>query len=125
MSAASTVRTFQGQVQHRVEPGPDPARLGVLVAGALQLADLAQRPLADRLRQIGRLDAGAVVVRAVRLAVAELLADRLELLAQQVLPVALLDRLAYVRLDLVADLWDGERPSPDPGDCRVLPGPRA
>src|ERR1700742_258104 len=42
-----------GRAQHRVEPGPDPPRLGVLVAGALQLADLAQRRLADRVGQIG------------------------------------------------------------------------
>ena len=78
-------------LQHGVQPGTDPARLGRGVAGPLQPADLTQRRLADLVRQIGRLDARAVVARAVRLVLAQLLADRGELLAQQELPLALLD----------------------------------
>ncbi len=96
------------QVEDGVEPGADPAGLGVLIPGALQLVDLAQRRLTDGVGQRGPLDLGAVVVGAVRLALAELLADRLELLAQQVLAVALLDRLPDIGLDLVADLGLGQ-----------------
>ena len=54
------------------------------------------------------LDPGAVVARAVRLVLAELLADRGELLAQQELALALLDALADVLGDLVGDLLLGE-----------------
>ena len=35
-----------GELEHGVEPGTDPARLGALVAGALQLVDLALDSLA-------------------------------------------------------------------------------
>ena len=49
------------QLEHGVQPGPDPAALGALLAGAFQLAHFAQRSLADLLRQIGGFDAGPVV----------------------------------------------------------------
>ena len=87
----------------RIQPG-----LRVLVAGALELVDLAQRGLADVLGQVGGLDPGAVVVGALGLALAELLADRGELLAQQELALALLHALADVVADLVGDLDLGQ-----------------
>ena len=63
---------------------------------------------ADRLGQVGLLDAGAVVVGALRLALAQLLADRGELLAQQELALGLLHALADVLADLLGDLLLGE-----------------
>ena len=107
--AAATSCTVLGalvprQLEDRVEPGADPAGLRGLLAGALELVDLAQRGLADRLGQVGRLDPGAVVVRAVGLALAELLADGGELLAEQELALVLLQALADVLADLVVDL---------------------
>ena len=51
-----------GQVEHGVQPGADPAAFRALVAGALQLADLAQRGLAHVAGQVGRLDAGPVII---------------------------------------------------------------
>ena len=95
------------ELEHGVEPGPQVARLRALVARALELADLAQRLLADLLRQVGGLDAGAVVIRPFGL-VAELLADRGELLAQEVLPLGLVDAFAHVGGDLVAQLGLGD-----------------
>ena len=107
-SVLSSVRVVPRQLEHGVEPGADPAGLRALVAGALQLADLAQRGLADLVGQVGRLDAGAVVVGAVRLVLAELLADGGELLAQQELALALLHALAHVVADLLGDLELGQ-----------------
>ena len=49
-------------LQHRVQPGADPADLRRLVGGALQLVDLLERGLAHLLRQVGGLDPGAVVL---------------------------------------------------------------
>ena len=46
-----------GELEHGVEPGADPAGLGRRVGGALELVGLAQRCLADRLGQVGGLDA--------------------------------------------------------------------
>ena len=51
-----------GNLEHRVEPGADPARLGALVARALELVDLALDRLADVLGQVARLELGPVVV---------------------------------------------------------------
>ena len=107
-SVESSVRDVPRQVQHGVQPGADPAALRALVAGAFQLADLAQRGLADLLGQVGGLDAGPVVVGAVGLALAEFLADGGELLAQQELLLRLLHALAHVLGDLVVDLDLGE-----------------
>jgi hypothetical protein len=95
-------------VQDRVEPGADPARLRVLLRAALELVDLLEGGLQNVLGQVGGLDAGAVVVRALRLALAQLLADRRELLAQQELPLLLLHALADVLADLLADLLLGD-----------------
>ena len=97
-----------GQLEHGVEPGPDPGRLRALVAGALELVDLAQQRLAHGVGDVGGLDPAAVVVGAVGLALTELLADRGELLAQQELALALLHALAHVLTDLVGELDLGE-----------------
>jgi len=71
------------QLEHRVQPRADPARLGALFARALEPSDLAHCGLEDLLGQLGGLHAGAIVISTVRLAFAELLADRGKLLAQQ------------------------------------------
>lgn len=96
------------QLQHGVQPGADPAGFRALVAGAFQLADLAQRGLADLLGQVGGLDAGPVLIGPVRFALAQLLADRGQLLAQQEFLLRLLHALAHVLGDLVADLDLGQ-----------------
>ncbi len=97
-----------GQLEDGVEPGPDPLRLGVLLAGPLQLVDLAQQRLAHGVRDVGGLRPGAVVIGTLGLALAELLADRRELLAQEVLPLGLVDALPDVLADLLADLELGQ-----------------
>ena len=96
------------QVEHGVQPGADPAAFGALVAGAFQLPDLAQRGLADLVRQVGRLDTGPVIVGALGFPLAQLLADRVELLAQQELFLLLFHALADVFGDLVVDLDFGQ-----------------
>ena len=70
------------QLQDGVQPGADPAGLGGLVAGALQLVDLLERGLAHLLGQVGGLDAGAVVLllaSGVAVQLGQLLADGLQL----------------------------------------------
>ena len=76
--------------------------------------------LADGVGQVGGLDPGAVVVGALGLALAELLADRGELLAQQVLALGLLHALADVLADLVGELGLGEVVA-GPGDQGLEP----
>ncbi|GAA4953688.1 hypothetical protein GCM10023238_20250 [Streptomyces heliomycini] len=99
-------------LQDRVEPGADPGALGRLVGGPLQLVDLLERGLADLLRQVGGLDAGAVVVGllALLLAVefAQFLADGLQLAAQQELALLLVDALLDVLGDGLGDVLLGE-----------------
>ncbi len=96
------------ELQHGVEPRADVARLRVLVAAALELADLAQGRLADVLGEVRLLDPGAVVLGAFGLVVAELLADRGELLAQHELALVLVDALLHRLRDLLVDLALGE-----------------
>src|SRR5664279_2972099 len=95
-------------LQHGVQPGTDPARFRALVAGPLQPADLAQRRLADLARQIGLLHPGAEIICAVRFALAEFLADRGQLLAQQELALALLHPVPDVLTDLLGDVHLGQ-----------------
>ena len=76
--------------------------------------------VADVLGQVGGLDPGAVVVGALGLALAQLLADRGELLAQQELALRLLHALADVLADLVGDLGLGEVVA-GPGDHGLEP----
>jgi hypothetical protein len=102
-------------LQHRVEPGADPAGLRGGVTGPLELADLAHRGLVDLLGQLGGLDTGAVVRRAVGLVLTELLADRGQLLPQQELALRLLQALADVGVDALGDLLLGEVLAHPPG----------
>ena len=96
------------QVEHGVEPGADVRRLRALVAGPLEAVDLAQHRHAHLVRHVRGLDPGPVVVGAVGLALAELLADRGELLAEQELALVLLHALADVLADLLGDVQLGE-----------------
>jgi hypothetical protein len=101
------------QLQHRVQPGADPRPLGRLVAGPLQLVDLLERGLADLLRQVGGLDPGPVVVGllallCVAVQLAQLLADGLQLTAQQELALLLVDALLDVLGDGLGHVLLGE-----------------
>ncbi len=103
-------------VEHRVEPGADPAALGRLVGGALELVDLLERRLPDLLRQVGRLDAGAVVLllgSGLTVQLGQLLAYGRELLAEQELALLLLHALLDVLADRLRDVQL----------CQVLAGP--
>ena len=113
-------RDAPGQLEHGVEPGPDPCGLRALVAGPLELVDLPQQRLAYGVGDLGGLDAAAVVVGPLGLALAELLADRGELLTQQELALALLHALTNVLTDLVGDLDLGEV-LPRPSDQGLQP----
>ena len=108
------------QLEHGVEPGADPGGLGVLLAGPLELVDLPEQRLAHVVGHLGGLHPAAVVVGALGLALAELLADRRELLAEQELALGLLHPLADVLADLVGDLGLGEVVA-GPGDDRLEP----
>ena len=114
-----------GQLEHGVEPRADPARLRALVAGALELVDLALDGLADMLGKVTRLELGPIVVGVGVVAVAqlaELLADRIELAAQQELALRLLHALFDVGLDLLAQREVGERvagPAEDEAEPRL------
>ena len=81
---------------------------GLCSLAAFQLADLAQRGLADLLGQIGGLDAGPVIIRSVGFALAEFLADGRQLLAQQELLLLLVHAGPDVLGDLVVDLDFGQ-----------------
>ncbi len=115
LGAGDVVRVLRAlvprQLQHRVQPGPDPAALGALVAGPLQLVDLLEGRLADVLGQLGGLDAGAVVLALVlRVAVqlGQFLADGLHLAAQQELALLLVDALLDVLGDGLRHVLFGE-----------------
>ena len=110
-------RDAPGQLEHGVEPGPDPCRLRALVAGPLELVDLAQR-LAYGVGDLGGLDTAAVVVSAFGLLHPP--ADRGELLPQQQLLLALLHALTNILTDLVGDLDLGEM-LPRPPDQGLQP----
>ena len=89
-----------GQLQHPVEVVADPALLRVLLAHALEARKLALHFLAHGLRHPRFLDLAPVLGGHVRVLLAQLLLDRVQLLPQQELALALL----HPRLDLVADL---------------------
>ncbi len=97
-----------GQVEHAIEPRPDPALLGALTAGALEAVELLVDGLADLHRQRQGVELGAVVVTGLVVAVAELLADGLELLAQEELPLLLLHAVGHAVADLAGDLQLGQ-----------------
>ena len=84
------------------------ARLGRLVAHALEPRELALGLLEDVLGHLGLGDLRAVLLDDGALVLAELLADRLELAAQDVLALLLLDAGLDVLLDAPAHLHEGE-----------------
>ena len=103
-----------GQLGQPVEPGADPGVFRALLAGALQAVDL---PLDGRPHGLGHgqlLEAGAVTAGDVVAVLPQLLADGLQLLAQQELPLALLHALAHVGADPLTELQLGQR-LPGPG----------
>ena len=97
-------------VDQPVEVGPDPAVLGRLLGHPFQAAQFLLRLLQDVGGHAGVGDLLAVLADDVLLAVlAELLADRAHLLAQQELALALLHAFADVGADLVLQLQVGQR----------------
>src|SRR5690606_1041545 len=94
-------------VEHRVQPGPDPGMLGGLLAGAFETVDLTLDGLGDRLGE-GRLGHLLAVGGGDVLLLAQLLADGVELLAEDVLALALLDALGRLFADLSPEFHVGE-----------------
>ncbi len=92
-----------------VEPGAHPAVLGALLGHALQPVDLAADGVVDLLRQFGVGELRPVLAHHVVSALAKLVADRLHLLAEEVLALALLDAPGGVLADLGAQLELGQR----------------
>ena len=107
-----------GQLEDAVEPRPDPAVLRRLLADPLEAIEL----LVDRgLDRVGGVEVGeacAELTDDVVVALAEFLADRRELLAQQVLALLLVDAFGHVVADRLGDLQLGEVAS-SPGVDRV------
>ena len=91
-----------------VEVGPDHARLARLLAHPLEAAELLQGLLLDGVGHQGLFDLRPVLVGDRCLVVAELLADRLHLLAQEVLALLLLGALLDVLADALAHLQLGQ-----------------
>ena len=122
-----------GQLKDGVEPGANPARFGALIARSFELADLAQGSLANLIGQLRLLDTCSVVLSAVRLILAQLLTDCVQLLPKQELALALLHPLANIVSDLVIDfglgdvrlspLDQGRQPCHDVGGLQQLPLP--
>ncbi len=115
-------RPAPGQVEHPVQPGADPTLLGALRARAIQPVDLLLHCLAHLRRQRELSESGPVVGGGIAVVLAQLLADGGELLAQQVLPLLLLDALRDVRADLLVDLQLGQVVL-GPGQDEFHPGP--
>ncbi len=103
-----------GDVEHRVEPGPDPVGLHRLVADALQPVDLALDVGGDGLgHELGALDGqfgqlGPVAGDAVTVPLAQLRLNGGQLAAQDGLPLGVLQALRYVALDVTADVDLGQ-----------------
>jgi hypothetical protein len=91
-----------------VEVGADHRALARLLAHALEPAELALGLLADLVRHAGLGDLLAVLLDHRAVVVAELLLDRLHLLAQEVLALLLLRARLHVVADLAADLHLGQ-----------------
>ena len=91
-----------------VEVGADHRALARLLAHALEAGQLALGLLAHLVRHAGFLDLGAVLLDDRAVVVAELLLDRLHLLAQEVLALLLLRARLHVVADLAAHLHLGE-----------------
>ena len=104
------MRVDHGHVEEPVEVGPDPAVLGRLLGRPLQPAELALGLHAHVLRHPGVGDLRPVLLDDVLGAVlAELLADRRHLLAQQDLALPLLQVAGHLVADPLAHLDLGER----------------
>ena len=101
-----------GQLEHGVEPGPDPPVLGALLAQCARACrSRARPPCAPRSGRSAARPPGAVVVGLVLVVGAQLpqlLADGLELAAQQELALGLLHALLDVGLDPLAQREVGE-----------------
>ena len=91
-----------------VQVGADHARLARLLAHALQARELLQGLLVHGLGHVGVLDLGAVLVDDRRVVLAELLADGLHLLAQEVVALLFLGALLHVLADAPAHLQLGQ-----------------
>ena len=109
-------RLRPGQRQDPVDVGADHAVLGRGSREALEASQFAVDGLARLLRQVGRLDPLAQLadLRLLGVALAELLLDRLHLLAQEELALALLHLRLDLRLDLGAELEDLQLAVQDP-----------
>ena len=104
------------QRQDPLEVGADDAVLGGCRRQPLEAAELAVGGLADVVRQRGQLGeplAQLLDLGLLRVVLAELLLDRLQLLAQEVLALALLHLRLDLRLDLRAELEHLELPAED------------
>jgi hypothetical protein len=97
-----------GNREQPVEVGADHRAFGALLAHALEPADLALGLRAHRLRHAGVGDLGAVLVRDRAAVVAELLLDRVELAAEEVLALLLLRARFDVLADPLTDLHLGQ-----------------
>ncbi len=91
-----------------VQVGADHARLGGLLADPLEPPELLLGLLADVVRHPGLFDLGAVLLDDRRVVLAELPADRLHLLAQEVIALLLLGAGLDVVADPLADLQLGQ-----------------
>ena len=109
-------RLRPGKRQDPVDVGADHAVLGCSSREALEAGQFAVDGLARLLRQVGRLNSLAQLadLRLLGIALAELLLDRLHLLAEEELTLALLHLRLDLRLDLGAELEDLELPVQDP-----------
>ena len=97
-----------GDLEHPVEIRPDPAVLRALLARALKAVQLSLDLGAHVLRHTGVLETAAVACGHVVAAFPELLLDRLELLAQEEVPLGLLHALVDLSSDLLAHRRVGE-----------------
>ena len=97
-----------GHGDEPVQIGADHARLAGLLAHALQAGELLDGLLVDGLGHVGVLDLRPVLVDHGAVVFAELLADRLHLLAQEVLALLALGALLDVLADALAHLQLGQ-----------------
>ena len=91
-----------------VEVGADHRRLAGALAGALEPPELALGLLADLVGHAGFFDLRAVLLDDRGVVLAQLLADRVHLLAQEVLALLVLGALGDVVVDALADLELGQ-----------------
>ena len=96
------------QVEHGVEPVPDPRLLGILLAHALEAVDLLVDRDAHRVGKIPLGNLGAIFPDDVVVALAQLLADGVHLASQQHLALLLVEIVADFAADLVLQFEVGE-----------------